>query len=189
MVPYSLLKKCMMMTWVTENIQNVGNSMKKRKTELTSGGQNLGTVRLRRSIFQGNSLSPLLFVLALAPMPLLLREVKAKYQLVDLQGVNHLLFIDDLELYGQNEKQIDTLVNIVQTLSKDIGMEFRLSKCETLIMKRGVTLRSEGIQLPTDELRRNIGEGRDTNTQLYWNLTDLRTWKLNKKREKNIFVG
>ena len=51
MVPYSLLKKCMMMTQVTENIQNVGNSMKKQKTELTSGGQNLGTVRLRRSIF------------------------------------------------------------------------------------------------------------------------------------------
>lgn len=103
-------------------------------------------------------------MLALAPMPLLLREVKAKYQLVDLQGVNNLLFIYDLELYGQNEKQIDTLVNIVQTLSKDIGMEFRLSKCETLIMKRGVTLRSEGIQLPNDELIRNIGEGRDTNT-------------------------
>lgn len=51
MVPYSLLKKYMMMTGVTENIQNVGNSMKRRKTELTSGGQNLGTVRLRRSIF------------------------------------------------------------------------------------------------------------------------------------------
>ena len=37
---------------VAENIQKVlGNSMKKWKTELTAGGQRLGTVRIRRGKF------------------------------------------------------------------------------------------------------------------------------------------
>ena len=41
-----------------------------------SGGQKLGTVRIRRVIIWGNCLSPLLFILALIPMSLVLREVK-----------------------------------------------------------------------------------------------------------------
>ena len=70
---------------------------------------------MRRDIFQGDSLSPLLFVLAPIPMLLVLREIKAVYQLGDLWGkVNQILFMDDQKLYGQNEKQTDTLVNTVQ---------------------------------------------------------------------------
>ena len=86
MVPGSRLKKCMMIFVVVGNMQKVlGNSMKKWKTELTSGVQKLGTVRIRRGIFQGDSLSPLPFVSALAPMPVVLREVKAGSQLRDLR--------------------------------------------------------------------------------------------------------
>ena len=44
-----------------------------------SGGQKLGTVRIRKGIFQGDCLSPLLFMLALTPMFFVLREVKAGY--------------------------------------------------------------------------------------------------------------
>ena len=161
MVPHSWLKKCMMMFGVADNMQKVlVNSMGKWKTELTTGGQKLGTVRIRRGIFQGDSLSPLLFVLALIPMSLVLREVKAGYVLGDLRGkVNHLLFMDDLKLYGQNEKQIDTVVNTVRIWSQDIGMEFGIGKCAVLIMKRGVFSRSEGIQLPNDEVIKNVEEG------------------------------
>ena len=51
--------------------------MKKLKTELTSRGQKLGTMRITKDIFQGDSLPPLLFALVLTPMSLMLREVKA----------------------------------------------------------------------------------------------------------------
>ena len=66
--------------------------------------------------------------------------------------------MDDLKLYGQNEKQIDTLVNTVQIFSEDIGMEFWISKCATLIMKRGIISKNEGIQLTNDEFIKNMDE-------------------------------
>ena len=74
-----------------------------------------------REIFQGDSLSPLLFVIALIPLTLVLRKVKAGYDLAGCGGVvNHLLFVDDLKLYGNSEKQVNTLLNKVRIFSQDI---------------------------------------------------------------------
>ena len=74
MVPIVAWRK----VWCLENMQKMlGNSMKKLKTELTSGGQKLGTMRITKGTFQGDSLPPLLFALVLTPMSLMLRWVKA----------------------------------------------------------------------------------------------------------------
>ncbi len=43
----------------------LGESMKTWRTNLTANNDSLGKVCIRRGIFQGDSLSPLLFVLAL----------------------------------------------------------------------------------------------------------------------------
>ena len=59
----------------------------------------------------------------------------------------------------QNEKQIDLIVNLVRIFSKDFGMELGISKCTTLIMKRVITSRKEGIQLPNDEVIKNVEDG------------------------------
>ena len=70
----------MRVTGLSENImQMVENSMQNWKTRLTSAGKELAEVHIRRGIFQGDSLSPLLFVICLIPMSLMLRKVKAGY--------------------------------------------------------------------------------------------------------------
>ena len=51
--------------------------------------------------------------------------------------INHLLFMDDLKLYGKSENQIESLVNTVYMFSEDIGMEFGVKKCGVLVLKRG----------------------------------------------------
>ena len=59
---------------VAENTKNVlVNNMNKWKLELTSNGVSLGNVEIRRGIFQGHSLSPLLFVLYMVSLSLILR--------------------------------------------------------------------------------------------------------------------
>ena len=104
--------------------------MKGWRTELSSGGVRLGDVNIRRGMFQGDSLSPLLFVLSLIPLTLVLRKVKAGYDLGDGNGViNHLLFMDDLKVYGKNQNQVDTLVQTIQVVTTDMQMEFSLNKC------------------------------------------------------------
>ena len=66
----------------------------KQSAELTAGNQELqGEVCIKRGIFQGDSLSPLLFILALILLTLVLRKVKAGYNLGNgLPTIIHLLF-------------------------------------------------------------------------------------------------
>ena len=100
---------------VAKNIVTlIENSMANWKTVLTSNQEILGTVDINRGIFQGDSLSPLLFVIIMIPLSLILRDSSAGYQL-EKEGsrINHLLFMDDLKLYGKNSNQIDSLVQTV----------------------------------------------------------------------------
>ena len=158
MVPHSWLRECMGMFGVAENMRKVlERSMDDWKVELTSGGQMLGTVNIRRGIFQGDSLSPILFVLALIPLSLILRDVKAGYDLGGNSGtVNHLLFMDDLKLYGKNEVEVNRLVQTVRIFTEDICMEFGIKKCAVLVMKRGKIKKCKGIKMPDGQTIKNI---------------------------------
>ena len=53
--------------------------MESWQLELTSGKENLGEVSIRQEIFQGDSLSPLLFVVCLLPLAHILRDVAPGY--------------------------------------------------------------------------------------------------------------
>ena len=103
---------------------------------------------IRREIFQGESFSTLLIVIALLPLTHILREKGMGYQL-EKNGANvdHLFFMDDLKLYGKNDKEIDSLIKTVWQCSKDIKMEFGILKCAVASLKRGRKTRLEGIQL------------------------------------------
>jgi len=63
------------------------------------------------------------------PLTLILRKLIAGYDLAKEFKVNHLLFMDELKLFGKSEDQIDSLVRTVQLFSEGIGMEFGLKKC------------------------------------------------------------
>ena len=85
----------------------------------------LARVNIQRGIFQGDTLSPLLFVIGLIPLSHVLRKVNKGY----------LLFMDNLKLYGNSEKEAERLTNTVRIFSKDIAMEFGISKCSHVTMK------------------------------------------------------
>ena len=161
MVPHSWIKEILNMTGVAGNIQSlVANSMGNWGTVLTSNGEELGKVVIRRGIFQGDSFSPLLFVMAMIPLSVILRKVEAGFRFCgSREKVNHLLFMDDLKLYGKNENELDTLINIVKEYSDDIGMRFELDKCGVLVIENGVKKKSEGIVLPDGDKIKEIDEG------------------------------
>ena len=161
MVPHSWIIATMGMVGLADNIIGlITQSMNKWKTNLYADGKLLGSVPIRRGTFQGDSLTPLLFVIALLPLTHILRETGMGYQLrKNGAKVNHLLFMDDLKLYGKNDKEIDFLIKTVWQCSKDIKMEFGILKCAVVSLQRGKKTRWKGIQLPNGEEIGDAGVG------------------------------
>ena len=89
----------------------------------------LGCVSVNRGIFQGDSLSPLLFVMCLFPLTILLRQLNKGF-IIDGYAVSHLLYMDDLKLYAKSEEDMTCLVNTVRIFSADIGMTFGVQLCQ-----------------------------------------------------------
>ena len=107
MVPHSWIRKCLDLFGVAENIKTLlVNSIEKCRVILCAENSELGEVDIKRHIFQGDSLFPLLFVLALIPLSLILRKANATYELSgSKEKINHLLCMDDLKLYSCNERK------------------------------------------------------------------------------------
>ena len=95
-------------------------------------------IQIRREIFQGDSLSPLLFCIALIPLTNELNRADCGYQVHGTERkISHLLYMDDLKLLVRNENELKNEMKIVQTISKDMNMNFGLEKCARICLKRG----------------------------------------------------
>jgi len=117
----------------------------------------LGTVKIKRGVFQGDSLSPLTFILCIILMTKILRKMRAGYVLGNVK-VNHLLFMDDLKVFGKNEKEIDSLVKTVEVFSCNIGMEFGIKKYGVAYIKRGKLSKAEGLRLLSGNMITTVNE-------------------------------
>ena len=100
MVPHSWIIECLDLFGVAESIKSLlANSMEKWKVMLHAGNSELGEVDIKQGIFQGDSLSPSRFVLALIPLSLILRMAKAACKFSgSKEKINHLLFMYDVKL-------------------------------------------------------------------------------------------
>ena len=65
-------------------------------------------IQIRRGIFQGDSLSPLLFCIALTPLTNELNRADCGYQVHGTERkICQLLYMDDLKLLGRNENDLE----------------------------------------------------------------------------------
>ncbi len=158
MLPHSWILETLGLIKVAKNIEGLlRGSMKSWKTVLTANGEELGEVSIRRGIFQGDSLSPLLFVVAMIPLTSLLRREEMGYRFgQEGKKINHLLFMDDLKMYGRSAEEVDKLCGVVHKFSEDIGMKFGMEKCAVLEVKNGVKVKSKGVVLPDGEVMKEV---------------------------------
>ena len=87
-------------------------------------------------IFQGDSLSPLIFCLALAPLSTVLDGTGYGYKIQN-RFISHLLYMDDLKLFAKDDNNLEKMLQLVKKFSDDIGMAFGLEKCAKVSFKRG----------------------------------------------------
>ena len=105
MVPHSWVIEYLDLFGVAENIKNLFvKSMETWKVMFCLRNSELGEVEIKRGIFQGDSLSPLVYVLALIPLSLIFKKAKEAYEFSESkEKINHVLFMDDLKLFSGSE--------------------------------------------------------------------------------------
>ena len=119
-VPHNWINECMEMFGIAENVRNLlKKSMEQWKLSLMSDGEDLGEVNVKRAIFQGESVSPLLFVLSMVPLSLILRKVNAYYEWGNKDyKLNHLLYMVHFKLFAKSEEQTHWKIWTIYRLHK-----------------------------------------------------------------------
>ena len=100
-----------------------------------------GIIYFSNGIFEGDSLSVLLFILSVHILSLLLHKLQgetcAKYK---NYSVMHNFFVDDLKLYASSINTAKKQLDLVAAFSEDTGMTFGDDKCAYQQIQNGKLL-------------------------------------------------
>ena len=113
----------------------------------------------RRGVFQGDSLSPLLYCLSIAPISHALRKTGG-YRMPYLdKPVTHQYFMDDLKVYAESSTALGATLEVVDRVSRAVGMELGLRKCAIAHVKRGKYVSGENYLLPEGRTIEQVSQG------------------------------
>ena len=166
-VPHSWLLRILEIYKINPVIrQFLASIMKKWKTkiQLRTADKQLETefINILRGIFQGDALSALWFCMCLNPLSNALNKTKSGFHIRDrrktLYLLNHLLYVDDIKLYGSSPAELKELLSIVEAVSEDIKMEFGFDKCKVLNIRKGKWSNEETEQFLNNQTVQQMNE-------------------------------
>ena len=108
-------------------------------------------INIKRGIFQGDYLSPLLFCIHSLELHSLGYGCKIR-----TERITHLFYMDDLKLYAKDDNELEGLLRIVKGFSDDIGMVFGLSKCAKATFKRGKLEKYDHVRLDDETMIKDL---------------------------------
>ena len=92
--------------------------MKNLKVGLTAKGKTLTGMKILWEIFQGDALSPLLFVIVMMPLNHIIGKCTVDNKFTNSQEKhNHLMYMDDIKMFAKNETELKFLLQIIRTLA------------------------------------------------------------------------
>ena len=108
---------------------------------------NAGDININSDIFQGDSLSPILFYVTLIPLSKVLNNTGYGYKIYD-NTINDLFYMGDLKLFTKNDQQLQGPLNILKQFSDNIRMEFGLDKCAKATLPPRKIINIWGYNIP-----------------------------------------
>ena len=110
----------------------------------------------RKGVFQGDPLSPIIFLTVFNPILEKLKEYSHKgYSLDQQTKIISTPFADDFDLLTTNRKTHQKLMNDIHSWTQSMGLKLKPSKCKTFSIVSGkptpVTFSLNGSQLDTIE--------------------------------------
>ena len=84
------------------------------------------TVSFKIGLYQGDSLSPLLFALVVSPLSSLLGVAGGFHSAYHRSPVTHLMFVDDLKIYEESAAELQSTLEVAEGLSVAVGMTLEL---------------------------------------------------------------
>ncbi|XP_029656113.1 uncharacterized protein LOC115230004 [Octopus sinensis] len=115
-------------------IKFVATVMDRWNVHLNYNKCDIGEVKLERGILQGDSMSPLLFVLCLEPLS---RVLTAQFEQMSIEheggcfSTNHLMFIDDIKLFARSSEILHSMGKVLKGFMKAVGLELNYDKSAT----------------------------------------------------------
>lgn len=153
-VSHSLIRWVLEVIGVSENMRVMIKKLIKLWTltyECKRGGvTEKGTpMAVRNGVLQGDTLSPLLFCLCIAPISYALMHdpnFEGEYSLIhgsrqheiSNQLPNHVYYMDDLVIFAPSRETLSQMIRLVEGVSSDLGLNINKSKSATYVMKRTV---------------------------------------------------
>ena len=118
-------------------------------------------MKIQSGIFQGDSLSPLLFCICLIPLTEQLNRLNTGYEEHTTKTkISHLLYMDDLKLIAKSEDDLQKQIQRVKIFSDDINMEFGLEKYAKITFKRGKLTHSQNLVIDTNRKMQDLEQGK-----------------------------
>jgi hypothetical protein len=118
-------------------------------------------LEMQCGIFQGDSLSALLFCVCLIPLTEQLNRLNTGYEEHTTKTkISHLLYMDDLKLLGKSEEGLQKQIQTVTTFSDDIHMEFGLDRCAKVVFKNGKLVHSQNLVVGINREIQELEEGK-----------------------------
>ena len=133
-VPHSWIIKCLDLIGINNKViaftKKVMTYWRTRK-RLHAENELIETedIKIQSGIFQGDSLTPLLFCICLIPLKQQHRLNTGYEEHITKTKISHLLYVDDLKLIAKSEEELRKQIQRVKSFSNDIHMDFGLDKC------------------------------------------------------------